>query len=73
VNLNEQGRSGDSNPSGLRFPLATFCLRVIPALARYVRWDTPHRVDWRLSRRVLMIFQGAVSEKCARSREFIFL
>jgi hypothetical protein len=32
----------------------------------------PHRVDWRLSRPVLIIFAGEVSEKCARIHEFYF-
>ena len=45
VNRNELGRSGGSNPSGLLSHLATFWLRVIPALARYVGTSAPSGLE----------------------------
>ena len=67
----KQGRSGGSNPSGLRFPLATFGLRVFPALARYVRGaSAPSGLEG--ARPVLMILWDTVSEKFLRLQEFDF-
>jgi len=61
-----------SYPSGLRFPFGYVVCGSSPHwLAMFE--GPPHRVDWRLSRIILMVFQDAVSGKCARNHEFIFL
>ena len=66
-----QGRSGVLTRAACVSRLATL-FAGHPRTGSLCSMGPPHRVDWRRSRPVLMVFQDAVSEKCARSREFIF-
>jgi hypothetical protein len=65
----EQGRSGNSNPSGLRFPLATL-FAGHPRAGSLCSKGTSAPSGLEASRPVLMIFRDAVSEKCRLSRKF---
>jgi hypothetical protein len=70
-NPNVQGRSGVPTRAACVSRLATL-FAGHPRSGSLCSMGPPHRVDWRRSRPVLMVFLDAVSEKCARSREFIF-
>src|SRR5262249_13070733 len=67
----KQGRSGCSSRAACVSRLATL-FAGHPRTGSLCSMGPPHRVDWRLSRPVLIIFAGEVSEKCARIHEFYF-
>jgi hypothetical protein len=71
-NPNVQGRSGVPTRAACVSRLATL-FAGHPRTGSLCSMGPPHRVDWRLSRPVLMVFANEVSEKSPRTHEFIFL
>jgi hypothetical protein len=60
----QTGPLGRFQPERPAFPVGYVFFAGHPRAGWLCRRDNPHRVDWRLSRPVLISFQGAVSEKC---------